>query len=440
MSGAEVETDASVALAVDKTALTKVFAYVADKMGVAVSDGVELNASGVTAVYEFARRHNVLVRPLLLKERLWWQKDCGPLIAFLGEGKQPVALLPVTGGGYWMYDPTTEKKQKMTQDLALGLDDKVFMLHGRLTDGPQTPRGFFWFSFSRLGLDGVSVAVTGLMAMALAGVWPVLGARLFSTDVSLVPIVVTLLLAGLSAGLLGMVSHITQLRLFARARHGATTAFWDRIVRLPVAFIREDRAESLGQVANSLSAFFACVQTVVREGWYVLPALANGVVLCGVGLKLAWCVTSALWVGVLMSVYLTGRICRLEPLRFDVAVERKIARFANLKHVVSDMMPLLGVGGFVVGFDSEGGITSGQMIAASVCVMGMVMAMRSFSNMLNAWVMRKPQEERMTPVLAQPTEGFVLSQGKNRVNVPCDKVLDGAISVRNVTFRYGEHA
>jgi len=75
-------------------------------------------------------------------------------------------------------------------------------------------------------------------------------------------------------------------------------------------------------------------------------------------------------------------------------------------------------------------------------LLGLVMAMRSFSTVLDSVVMRKPHEKRVAPVLAEPTEALALSQrvGITEKGERCDNILAGAVSVRNVTFRYTEYA
>lgn len=462
--------------------LTNVFSFVANEIGAKVSDHPAQITSGMGAIYELARYHHLLVRRLMLVSRNWWQRDCGPLIAFWGAHKQPVALLPLLGGGYEMYDLEANTKKQVTKDIASGLDEKVFVLYRRLPDVSQSADDLLRFSFFKSKWDVVSVVTTGLFAMALALVWPLAGERLFLGDVPVMPMAGLLMLAGMSSGLFLTVSHMIQTRLFARVVHQAMTAFWDRVVRLPVGFVRKDRAETLGQVAQGLSTWLGHIQEAVRDGWFALSAMVYLGVLCTFSFTLAMCVLVALLPVAFVPVYLTLRICKLEPIRFEWAVrtstflfdlirglrrlraansrlitvekwevmlqdrldvEWQIGQLINIRDAVVSLLPLLGVVGFFVGmgFDGER-VTAGAKIGAVVAVMGLVIAMRSLTQALIAMIMGNDTKQRVIPVLAEPTEAFVLAQVGSRTSLDrqYNKKLDGTVAVQNVTFRYTEHA
>lgn len=460
----------------------KVFSRVANECGAEVANHPELTLSGVGAIYELARYHHLLVRRLLLVDRNWWQHDCGPMMAFWGEHKQPVALLPVLGGGYVLHDLETETQKVVTEDVASGLDESVFMLYRRLPDVPQSPNELLRFSFFKFRLDAVSVGVTGLFSMVLALLWPVAGARLFEPDVSMMSVAGLLMLAGISSGLFYMVFHITQARLFASMTHRAITAFWDRVVRLPVGFVRRDRAETLGQVANSLSTWLGHIQEIVREGWFALPAVVYFGVLFNISFVLGVSVFLALCPVVLVVGYLTLGICKLEPVRFEWAVrtstflfdlirglrrlraansrlitvekwetmvqdrldvEWQINQLVMIRDTVVSLLPLLGVVGFAAGMVFVGaGMMVGEKMAAVVAMMGLVLTMCPLTRMCVAWLMGRYKRQQVTPVLAEPTEALILAQASGRMALDrqYNKPLDGAITIQNVTFRYTEQA
>src|SRR5690606_1589821 len=51
----------------------------------------------------------------------WWQEDCGPLLAFTKTDMKPVALIPEDHRSYWIVDPETEEREKVTPEIAEGI-------------------------------------------------------------------------------------------------------------------------------------------------------------------------------------------------------------------------------------------------------------------------------------------------------------------------------
>ena len=202
-----------------------------------------------------------------------------------------------------MHDPEADTRQQVTADISAALDDKVFMLYRRLPDGARRPGDLLRSVFQGSALDSAAVVITGFVALLLALVWPFAGQHLFEGGISPLPVIALMALAGLASGLSLIAFQMLQARLFARATHRAITIFWDRIVRLPVAFVRQGRSETLGQVADSMYLWLVRLQDVVGEGWLALPAIAFSFALCDMSLALGFGVLIALGVAVCVSVY-----------------------------------------------------------------------------------------------------------------------------------------
>jgi ABC-type bacteriocin/lantibiotic exporter with double-glycine peptidase domain len=463
--------------------LATAFSLVLREMGAGRAQRAALATAGGMAVYELARHHQVLVRRLLLVNKNWWLCDGGPLLAFWGERKRPVALIPIVGGGYTMRDPMNETEKRLTGKIAAQLGDEVFMLYRRLPDGPQRVRDFLRFSLHKAQVDMASIAVTGLFATGLALLWPLVAQRLFAAEGAMVPALGILLLAGLASAFSLAASHIAQARLFARAAHQLATAFWDRVVRLPVAAVRKNRAEMLGQTAHSVSTGIEHIREAVDEGWLALPLCAYWIALCAFSFTWALCVAGALLPAVVAAIYLTVRMARLEPLYFDRAVrssaflfdfirglrrlraansrwktlekwqatlrerlriEGQISRLAHIRDAAIGIAPLLCIAGFVAGlvFDAEAVATTGEKIGASVAIAGMATSLCALLRALIALLMGGPLGKRVAPVLAEPTEAFVLArkgEGKSETG-RCDQRLRGDLVIRHVTYSYAESA
>ncbi|WP_190241094.1 hypothetical protein [Nostoc sp. 'Peltigera membranacea cyanobiont' 210A] len=72
----------------------------------AASEDVKRVQDPVEAI---ARASHIRVRRIQLRDN-WWQKDCGPMLAFTLQENLPVALLPISDTCYQLYAPWQQKR------------------------------------------------------------------------------------------------------------------------------------------------------------------------------------------------------------------------------------------------------------------------------------------------------------------------------------------
>ena len=186
----------------------------------------------------------------------WWLGDSGALLAFQGESRRPVALLPSGSGRYRLIDPATGRSERVDAQVAQGLAEEAHFFYRALPqDDAARARVLFPFAFRGLGRSIARFAVAGAAFGLLMLMPSILLGRLVDHVIPsgsgwlLVELALALvLLSALSAVLLvlqGM--SIMRVEALAAARLGA--AVWDRLLGLPQRFFRRFAAGDLAMRA-----------------------------------------------------------------------------------------------------------------------------------------------------------------------------------------------
>jgi ATP-binding cassette subfamily C protein len=209
--------------------------------------------------------------------RNWWRSNHGPLLAFLDDQRQPVALLPQSGRSYQMLDGKTGNAIEVNQTNAGRL-----ARHGCSFTKPFPARALGVWEFLRLSAEGCrpdltrilwAAAAAGLLTLAI----PTASATVFDT---LIPeadrpavVQLTALLCGIAVcgAMFRLTSSIAALRVQAKMEATSQAGIWDRLLSLRPSFFRRysvgdlaDRAMGMNQMRliltdSILSAMFAAV-------------------------------------------------------------------------------------------------------------------------------------------------------------------------------------
>ena len=117
---------------------------------------------------EIARASRFRVRPILLRGE-WWKQDAGPLLAWYGPQRSPVALIPSSRQRYAMIEPRSGTRRLVDRSLADEIDPKAVTFYPALPPGPLRFRDLLAFSLRQSRGNGLqillSVGLLGLLSL-----------------------------------------------------------------------------------------------------------------------------------------------------------------------------------------------------------------------------------------------------------------------------------
>jgi len=205
---------------------------------------------GVAAVAEIARASRLRTRRTLLRGG-WQRRDSGPLVAWLGEAREAVALLPAGRRGYVLLDPRSGARRHVDEALAQAISPEAMAFYRPLPDG-DLPMGKLvrWLGPQvRSDLGRVLLAAAGLALVGLTA--PLITALLVDGAIprsdlgQLAFCALALVIAAAAAAGLQVVQGVAMLRLSGVADWILQAAVMDRLLRLPAPFFKTYAAGDL---------------------------------------------------------------------------------------------------------------------------------------------------------------------------------------------------
>jgi NHLM bacteriocin system ABC transporter ATP-binding protein len=194
-------------------------------------------------VVEIARASRVRVRRILLRGD-WWNQDAGPLLAWRGEARDPVALVRVSGH-YAMIEPKTATRRPIDRLLASELYPEAATFYPTLPSSPVKLRDLLGFSLRHARGNVARIALTVVMLGLLSLVTPLIIQALVDSVIPRTEIdqlaFCALALAVTATAMAGvqMVESTAMLRLDSLVDWRLQAAVVDRLLRLPASLFRE---------------------------------------------------------------------------------------------------------------------------------------------------------------------------------------------------------
>ena len=201
------------------------------------------------------QRAGVQGRPVTL-EGNWWSQDSGPLLGFLEESNEPVALIPRARGSYSMVRPSTGEKTNLTGESASCISPHGFMLYPTLGEGKATGRTVLSTALRGSLRDILRVFAVGFLGGLLSLLFPLMTQYVIDTVIpqargeSLVLVASVLFLGTIMTSLLAVVRTFALLRVEGRSSNTLQSAIWGRVLTLPMEFFRRYTA---GDLSNRIS-------------------------------------------------------------------------------------------------------------------------------------------------------------------------------------------
>ena len=226
-----------------------------------------------------AKASRVRTRRVTLSGR-WWRRDSGPLLGFLKETQQAVALLP-EGDGYLLIDPVRETETPVDAASAGGLAPQAVMLYRPLPGAMRRPLELLGFALhgrirELLALVAI-VAVATLLGMLIPAVMAtVMDQAIPDADRRLLLELGLVLLAGsFGMALFTLFQGIAGVRLTIGAEARAQYAVMDRLLRLRLPFFKRyplgdvlTRTMAVSDASRELSA--ATIRTLLSSAMSLL--------------------------------------------------------------------------------------------------------------------------------------------------------------------------
>jgi NHLM bacteriocin system ABC transporter ATP-binding protein len=183
----------------------------------------------------------------------WWKQDNGPLLAFRGEAKRAVAVLPASARTAELFDPLDQRTSPINREIATGMQPFAYAFYR-----PFPAEKLSLLDLLRFGLKGcksecATILLTGAAIGLLAVVFPYVTGVAFDRLIpgaengQLAAICGLLLSMAVGTALLGYSRGCAVLRLEGKMSATVQAAVWDRLLSLPVSFFRNYSSGDLAQ-------------------------------------------------------------------------------------------------------------------------------------------------------------------------------------------------
>jgi NHLM bacteriocin system ABC transporter ATP-binding protein len=222
-----------------------------------------------------ARVSRVRSRRLLLRAD-WWTNSVGPFVAFAGDDRRAVAVLPGAGGRHVIVDPGAGTRRELTRATASELAPEAVMFYRPLPSRALTVRDLLKFGAATARADFLRVMLAALCLGLLALATPLVTKLLIDSVLpraeadQLLICAMALVVVTLVAGGFQMMQGIAMLRLQSRLDGVLQAAVVDRLLRMPASFFRNFSVGDLADRTLGIEAVRAIVTGRAIRGFLAL--------------------------------------------------------------------------------------------------------------------------------------------------------------------------
>lgn len=217
---------------------------------------LEVEAEAEQLLWSIARASRIRIRRLHLVDN-WWKSDCGPMLAYTLEDSSPVALLPVKGDRYVIFDPKKQTNTPVDDSSAATLSTTAYVFYRPLPDKDLKTWDLLRFALRGRFKDVVTILLTGIAVSLLGMVAPYSTAILMDNAILdgnrglLLQIALGLSATAFGSTIFELAQGFALIRLEIFADSKVQAAVWDRLLKLKMSFFSQ---YSIGDLESRVSA------------------------------------------------------------------------------------------------------------------------------------------------------------------------------------------
>lgn len=225
----------------------------------------------------------------------WWKEDNGPILAFVGEQRDPVALLPATERRYSLVNPATGVELLLNGEIAEGIDcTDAWVFYRPLPDNAQNWKEMFRFGLRGSKGDLARMAVFVSISILLSMITPILTGELFGTVIprssrgQLLQVALILTASVIAQSGFDLARQIAVMRQENRMEMLIQPALIDRLLKLPAGFFKNYASGDLAsRVLGATQIHKALSSSVINVLFGMLVGVSNFLLLFYYSWKLA---------------------------------------------------------------------------------------------------------------------------------------------------------
>lgn len=325
-------------LATGEPSLMEAVRTVGKALGYAVKPPPRLKTDSADQLEDILNHNGFYGREIALSGR-WFEDDSGPLLGFMDKpgtasngDTTAVALLPGKKG-YTVFSPETGRREPVSETMAARFADTAMQLYPPLPPGEFGPLKLTMHSLKGCGKELALVVLMGLLGGLSGFGIPMAMSATVDKVISngeygmLGQIVFGLLMIVLGSATFEMTKNAALLRMETRAQVSLQSAFFGRLLRLPVDFFKKFPA---GDLANRVMAVDGIRQslsgTVLVSLLSATFALTNLVLLA----IYSWQLSLAVFAILLITLLFTFLLMKGQ-MKFQSKVQNVIGKMAGLE-------------------------------------------------------------------------------------------------------------
>jgi NHLM bacteriocin system ABC transporter ATP-binding protein len=212
------------------------------------------------ALRAIERNSHIRTRKVLLEAK-WWNKDCGPILAFRANARTPVALL-YRARKYSLLDPGTGGESVVDVEVAASLEPFGFVLYRPFPEKIHHPLDIVLFSMRGMQREILVLLLTAMAGALLAMFTPIATMALIDTAIPdanrslLLQLGLGLLAAAAGKSLFDLTEVFVSTRVTTATNAVTQGAVWDRLLKLRPSFLRKYSTGDLSSRAMAISTIF----------------------------------------------------------------------------------------------------------------------------------------------------------------------------------------
>lgn len=206
---------------------------------------------GIPGIADVARISHFICREIVLDSG-WYHKDVGPIVGSL-DGKT-IACVPRGRNRYWLYDPETQERKKLTKEIAESISPKAHVLEPTLPNHSLSRKDLISFGWKCLPKEDLWMMILlGLLCTLVGVLLPTLNQKIYDDYIPLGNtgqlVQICIVIGAFMVGNLffSMVKSIAEFRAQTHVGYTFQDALYYRILRLPESFFRDFESADLGQ-------------------------------------------------------------------------------------------------------------------------------------------------------------------------------------------------